>query len=198
LKKIFILIFCAYIILILFSCDNNNNKILIENTSNENITSYSNTTEQFQAPAPKQLSDMFYPEWIFLSENFHNSTKLYSPIDHDYNIKAGNQDFIGNAAYEFVNIWREEMNFQYNKCLESMPEKYKIEFTEQQKSWQKYIDDDVFPEIAQYTDDDGLVFGEGFIRESYLIYMDKIRTRTIEIMRDECFIDGITVEFHYQ
>ena len=201
-KKTLIIIISVYAILILYSCQKNKaeNQIqyVTESNQEENITfnSAANDQSQTPAPAPHQLSDTLYPEWIFLSENFRNRTKIYSPIDHDYNIKVVNQDFIGDTAYEFIKIWQDEMNYQYTQCINNIPEEYKEKFEKQQESWQKYIDNDVFPEIAQYGDGE-ILLGYGFVRESYLIYMDKIRTRTIEIMRIECFINGITVDFNY-
>ena len=196
LKKILILTFYIYTLLILFSCNEYKSENINKNAKEEDIIF--NSPEQSKIPSPTQLSDTLYPEWIFLSENSYNSAKIYSPIDYDYNIRFVNQDFIGDTAYEFIEIWRQEMDFQYNKCIENMPEKHKIKFIEQQEAWQKYIDNDVFPEIAFYGDEEELTLGYGFTRESFLIYMDRIRARTIEIMRIECFINDTTVEFHYK
>ena len=190
MKKIFILIICIYTILILLSCSKN----IIENQTEivEDII------EDLQTPTEEQLSNTFYPEWISLSENFYNSAKLYSPIDHDYNIKAKNQYFIGDAAYEFIKIWQEELDFQYNKCLQNIPEKFKEQFIKQQAAWEEYFSNDIFPEIAMTVDEEGIETSYGFVRESFLTKMDKIRDRTIEIMRMDCFINGLTAEFHYE
>ena len=195
LKKIMIFSFCVCISLILFSCDKNNSE-------NKNLTEiYSNTSEYFQIPSPHQLSDTLYPEWIFLSENFHNSAMIYSPIDHDYNIKRAEADFIDGFTGEFIDIWRQEMEFQYDKCIQNMPKKFKEQFIKQQSSWEDYMENNIFPEIAPHvfiTDNEDNGPGYGFIREADIIYLDKIRTRTIEIMRCQIYIDGINAEFQYK
>jgi hypothetical protein len=144
---------------------------------------------------------MVYPEWIWLSENVWTNHGIYSPIDHDYNIIRLDADFIDSFAGEFAMIWWEEMEYQYNQCLNNMPERFVKQFVEQQASWEKYYLNDVFPEIAMYKDDgDGsIVMGYGYEREATLIRLDKIRARTIDIMRVQSNMDSIDdIEFSYK
>ncbi|MCL1805605.1 MAG: hypothetical protein FWG28_06360 [Clostridiales bacterium] len=91
------------------------------------------------------------------------------------------------------------MDFQYNKCLNSMPEKYVEQFKEQQSSWEKYLSNDVFPEIAMIDIEDGVTIGFGYYREAAFIRLDKIRARTIDIMRVQSNMDNIDdIEFSYK
>ena len=70
---------------------------------------------QIVIPRQMTLSEMVYPEWICLSENIWADYRIYSPIDHDYNIVRQKADFIDSFAGEFAEIWRHEMDFQYDK-----------------------------------------------------------------------------------
>lgn len=136
------------------------------------------------------LSLVVYPEWINLTENHHTFSKMYSPIDHDYNIRASNQDFIGDAADEFEDIWMQELEYQYNQCLKIMPEEFKDQFIKQQSAWLEYHKNDVFNYIGGSR-------GWGYIREWKLISMNRIRERTLDIMRVVFLIGGTDVEFNY-
>ena len=147
-------------------------------------------------PYPKALSETVYPEYILLSENFWTATEIYSPIDHAYNQNRAQADFIDSFAGEYEIIWRRELEYQYNKCIQNMPEEYKEKFALQQLAWEEYFDNDVFPEIAQiYDEEDNNIGGYGFSREATLIRLDRVRTRTIEIMRIQTHIDGLNVAF---
>ena len=155
-------------------------------------------TEEIQAipPYPKTLSETVYPEYILLSENFWTATEIYSPIDHAYNQSRLQADFIDSFAGEYEIIWRQELEYQYHKCIQNMPEEYKEKFALQQLAWEEYVDNDVFPEIAQIHDEeDNNIGGYGFVREAALIRLDRVRTRTIEIMRMQTHIDGLNVAF---
>jgi len=136
-----------------------------------------------EAPPSYQLSNTYYPEF-WPEDLLIDPVKIYSPIDHDYNLRMADEDFIGDAASEFTDIWLKELYYQYNKCLEGLSEKNKTAFQNTQSSWQEYLDNDVFNEI-------GGAKGWGYIREWYLLHMDKIRERTIEIMRMERLLGSV-------
>jgi len=174
----------------------------IENieVSENNITTNENISKnQTNIIYSKSLSEMIYPEWINLSENFEMDYKIYSPIDHDYNIKRAEADFFDSYAWEFADIWRKELDYQYNKCIKNMPEKFMEQFIKQQSSWEDYFYSDVFPEIAVSVDENGIVTGYGYENEATLIWLDRIRTRTLEIMRVQQFLESIdTIEFYYE
>jgi len=168
-------------------------------TENNNIPQISNDINENSQINQKTLSEMIYPEWIYLSENFWVDYRIYSPIDHDYNIKRLTADFIDSFTWEFSDIWRQEMEFQYNKCIKNMPEKYLEQFTEQQSYWEKYFSSNIFPEIAMYGDEKDLTLRYGYIREATLIQLDKIRSRTIEIMKVQIYMENIDIiEFNYK
>ena len=146
--------------------------------------------KEVAAPEPIPLSETVYPEYILLSENHWEAVKLYSPIDRAYNKSRLYADFIDSYASEFTSIWRKELDYQYAKCLNNMPEKHKKEFAAQQSAWETYYDNDVFPEIAFFEGT-----GYGYTREAFLIRLDRVRRRTIEIMRIQTHIEGISVAF---
>jgi len=173
--------------------------IITENSDITQISIIADEYPQIEIPYQKTLNEMVYPEWICLSENFWLNFKIYSPIDHDYNKKRLKADFIDSFASEFAAIWRKEMDFQYNKCIENISEEYKEKFVNQQLAWEEYFHNDVFPEIAMYDAGDGITVGYGYVREAQLIYLDRIRSRTIEIMRIQPYINGIDIiEFDYE
>ena len=129
-----------------------------------------------------QLSLKVYPEWINLSENHYFSKKIFSPIDHAYNINISNQDFIDSTALEFATIWLEEMTNQYEKTLNSIPDEYREQLIIQQTMWQEYDTNDVFNVIGEEM-------GYGYIREWHLKRMDRIRDRVIELIQIQWLID---------
>jgi len=128
--------------------------------------------------AQSQLSLVSYPEWVFLSENYFDTEKIYSPIDHDYNLKSSQQDFIGDAANEFRFTWAAELDFQCNELLQILPAEQKAKFMKQQSAWQEYLDNDYFSSVVE-----DYQMGYGYTREYMLIAMDRIRTRTLEVLR---------------
>jgi hypothetical protein len=204
---IFILIFICIFISACTDTDKNllpTEDIFLEindaETPKNEITANKNTfSNQINIAYPTKLSEMVYPEWINLSENFETDYKIYSPIDHDYNRKKSEEDGIDNFTWEFADIWRQELDYQYNKCIKNMPEEYQERFIIQQSAWEDYFYNDVFPEIAIKIDENGILLGYGYEREATLIWLDRIRNRTLEIMRIQRFIKNInTVEFYYQ
>ena len=204
---LFILIFSVFICIFMISCTDK--EIDISLTEDEDIivtqeiekmiqTEVVSTEKQISFSHPNKLSDIVYPEWINLSENFGLDYKIYSPIDDVYNLKRLEDNFIENFAWEFADIWRQELDYQYNKCIKNISDEYEERFINQQSSWEDYFYNDVFPDIAINYDENGMLIGYGYEGEATLIWLDRLRTRTLEIMRIQRFIEKIdTVEFYY-
>jgi hypothetical protein len=89
------------------------------------------------------------------------------------------------------------MEYQFEKCLSGLPEEHKADFEKQQSAWEEYFENDIFAEIAITEDETGMETGTGYTREAQLIRLDRLRSRTLEIMHIRYSIEDTQIEFQY-